>query len=156
MYVALRVTSDASSRGEPRATGQCLCGAVRYEVRGPLRDVLLCHCVECRRWGGYMGAFTSAQLEHFSLSGEDALRWVPSPGSDRHARRGFCGECGSSLFWQPAGSERINIAAGTLDRPTGLEIAGHWYTHQAGDFDEVPADGLPRDSELSSYEIPWR
>jgi hypothetical protein len=103
-----------------------------------------------------MGAFTSVELEHFSLSGEDVLRWVSSPGSDRRARRGFCGECGSSLFWQPADSERINIAAGTLDRPTGLEIAGHWYTHQAGDFDEVPADGLPRDSELASYEIPWR
>ena len=34
------------------ATGGCLCGAVRYQVHGPLRDVLICHCVECRRWHG--------------------------------------------------------------------------------------------------------
>ena len=145
-----------SSDSELRASGQCLCGAVRYEVRGPLRDVLLCHCVECRRWGGYVGAFTSAGLECFAIADESALRWIASPGSDRHARRGFCGECGSSLFWQPADSDRINIAVGTLDRPTGLQIAGHWYAQQAGDYDELPDDGLPRDTELANFEIPWR
>ena len=69
---------------------------------------------------------------------------------------GFCGECGSSLFWQPADGDRINIAVGTLDRPTGLQIAGHWYAHQAGDYDALPDDGLPRDAELSNFEIPWR
>jgi hypothetical protein len=147
----------ATRSGEaPRATGRCLCGAIRFEVRGPLRDVLLCHCIECRRWSGHVGAFTSTGLEHFSIADETALRWIDSPGSDRHARRGFCSECGSSLFWQPAGADRINIAVGTLDRPTGLQIAGHWYSHQAGDYDELPADGLPRDAELSSFEIPWR
>ena len=42
------------------ATGRCLCGAVAYEVRGPLRDVLICHCEECRRWHGHMAACTAA------------------------------------------------------------------------------------------------
>ena len=27
--------------------GGCLCGAVRYELVGPLRDVVNCHCSEC-------------------------------------------------------------------------------------------------------------
>jgi hypothetical protein len=150
------VTTETEPDARPRATGRCLCGAVRYEVRGELRDVLLCHCVECRRWGGYVGAFTSVRVEHFAIADDRTLRWIASPGSDRHARRGFCVECGSSLFWQPADGDRINIAVGTLDRPTGLRIAGHWYTHQAGDYDELPADGLPRDAELASFQIPWR
>jgi hypothetical protein len=75
----------------------------------------------------------------------DAVRWVDSPASDRKARRGFCGECGSSLFWEPRDGASISIAAGTLDPPTGLRTVGHWYVHQAGDYYEVPDDGLPHD-----------
>ena len=72
------------------------------------------------------------------------LRWVRSPHSDAEARRGFCGECGSSLFWDPPRRDTISIAAGTLDQPTGLRIAAHWFVSQAADYDEVPDDGLPR------------
>jgi hypothetical protein len=87
---------------------------------------------------------------------EGGLRWMDSPRSDRRARRGFCGECGSSLFWQPAEGERIHIAAGTLDQPTGLRIAGHFYAHQAGDFDKLPQDGLPRYPDLAAPDVLWR
>ena len=133
---------------QPRATGRCLCGAVTYEVRGLLRDVVLCHCVECRRWGGHVGAFASALNDDLVVSGE-ALRWVPSPESNRHARRAFCGECGSSLFWQAADADRTGIAAGTLDPPTGLRLTAHIYTADAPDWDELPEDGLPRDPDAS-------
>lgn len=135
-----------TDRGLPRAHGRCLCGAVTFEVTGPLRDIVLCHCEECRRWGGHLGAFTSALAEDVAVAGEASLRWVESPASDRHARRGFCDDCGSSLFWQSETRERLNIAAGTLDRPTGLRIAGHWYAHQAGDYDVI-ADELPQGEE---------
>jgi hypothetical protein len=119
-----------------------------------MRDVSICHCVECRRWSGYLGAFSRASEEHVVVSGE-ALRWIESPESDRHARRGFCGECGSSLFWQPADADYVNVAVGTLEQPTGLPIAGHWYTHQAADWDVIPDDGLPRDDDLTRAERRW-
>jgi len=131
-----------------RATGRCLCGAVAYEVHGPLRDILLCHCEECRRWGGYLGAFSATRAEHLVFIEERGLRWIASPRSDRRARRGFCGECGSSLFWEPNSLGRVHIAAGTLDRPTGLQIVGHSYTHHAGDYDTLPDDGLSRNADL--------
>jgi hypothetical protein len=140
---------------QPRATGRCLCGAVSYEVRGPLRDILICHCEECRRWGGYLGAFTTTRAEHLVLGEQDSLRWVASPQSDRGARRGFCRECGSSLFWAPDDGERLHIAVGTLDRPTGLRIAGHWYTHQAGDYDELPEGVFDSRSPYDANRIRW-
>jgi hypothetical protein len=126
------------------ATGGCLCGAVRYEVRGPLRDVLICHCEECRRWNGHTSAFSAADSEDLVLLEDRGLRWINSPHSDADARRGFCGECGSSLFWDAPRRPTVSIAAGTLDGPTGLRTASHWFVSQAGDYYEIPADGLPR------------
>ena len=78
-----------------------------------------------------------------------SLRWIQSPESDAGARRGFCGECGSSLFWDAPGRPTVSIAAGTVDQPTGLRIAAHWYASQAGDYYDLPSDGLPR-HELSA------
>ena len=126
------------------ATGRCLCGAIRYEVRGQLSDVLVCHCEDCRRWHGHSAAFTAARRDDLVLHGERALRWVQSPRSDARARRGFCAECGSSLFWDAPGRELISIAAGTLDGDTPLRVTGHLYVSQKADYIELPDDGLPR------------
>ena len=124
--------------------GRCLCGAVRFRVEPPLRDVLVCHCVECRRWHGHVSAMTSVRREQLSFVDDRGLAWIDSPNSDAHARRGFCRECGSSLFWEPADGNAIAIAAGTLEPPTGVATAGHWYVSQASDYYELPDDGLPR------------
>ncbi len=132
------------------ASGRCLCGAVRYEVRGPLRDVLLCHCAECRRWSGHVFAATSAQRDDLVLLESDTLRWVASPESESDARRGFCADCGSSLFWDAPARNTVSIAVGSLDEPTGLTTIGHVYVSQAGDYYELPDDGLPRNERLRS------
>ena len=132
----------------PTTTGSCLCGAVTYQVTGPLEEVLLCHCSECRRWHGHVSATAATRKEKLELLEQRGLRWIQSPRSDAGARRGFCGECGSSLFWDAPELETISIAAGTLNGPTGLQVASHWYVSQAGDYYEIPDDGLPH-HELS-------
>jgi hypothetical protein len=123
---------------------------VCYEVRGPLADVLICHCEECRRWHGHVSATAAARKEDLVLVEQRGLRWIDSPRSDARARRGFCAECGSSLFWDAPGHETVSIAAGTLDGPTGLRVVSHWYVSQAADYYQLPADGLahhPRSGE---------
>lgn len=125
---------------KPRATGGCLCGAVRYEVRGPLRTIIACHCTQCRRQTGHFMASTSCRLEDFALTREDGLRWYQSSAS---ARRGFCGQCGSVLFWEGKGSDRVSISAGSLDGRTGLKIAQHIFVADKGDYYTI-ADGLPQ------------
>jgi len=127
----------------PRATGGCLCGAVRYEVNGELRDVIVCHCVECRRYHGTSGAYTAVAREGLELEDPQArLRWFPGPNSATHGERGFCATCGSSLFWHAPGRAAISIAAGTLDGVTGLRTASHIWDEQRADWEAD--DGLPR------------
>lgn len=67
------------------------------------------------------------------------LKWYRA--SDK-ARRGFCGKCGSTLFWQPDRADRVAIAAGSLDGETGLATAAHVFVADKGDYyrlgDELP------------------
>lgn len=111
--------------------GSCLCGGTAYEARGPLREVLVCHCRECRASSGHVFATTSAPLDGFRLIRNETLTWFRASAV---ARRGFCGTCGSSLFWQPDAEPRISIAAGSLDGPTGLAVAEIWFPEEAGDY----------------------
>jgi hypothetical protein len=112
-------------------TGGCACGGVRYEVRGPLRDVITCHCMQCRRTSGHFVAATACRRGVFSLPKSETLKWfVAVPGF----RRGFCGECGATLFFEEVGAERVSIAAGSLDEPQGLKIAAHIFVAEAGDY----------------------
>ncbi len=121
-------------------TGGCLCGAVRYEVRGSLRPVVNCHCAQCRRTSGHFVAATAARREDLTLVESGGLRWYESSET---ARRGFCRTCGASLFWEAVSGGRISIMAGTLDPPTGLETVAHIFVEDAGDYYEI-SDGLPR------------
>ena len=120
-----------NARTDVRAKGSCLCGGVRYEVRGPLRDVIACHCSQCRRTTGHFMAATAAKRAHFTVTRDDGLRWYQS---SKAARRGFFGTCGAVLFWEGQGLDYISIAAGTLDVPTGLKIVRHIYAGDKSDY----------------------
>jgi hypothetical protein len=116
----------------PRASGGCLCGAVRYTVTGPLRDVLVCHCSVCRRTHGHEAAYAACDRTHLVVESAAELRWHEHDG----ARRAFCGRCGGRLFWERPDRPTISITAGTLDEPTGLRTMGHIYTEPGADYGE--------------------
>lgn len=131
--------------------GGCLCGGVRYRVTERLRPVVDCHCGQCRRTHGHVAAYTTASKGAFKLVEASGLRWyVSSPG----VRRGFCGTCGASLFWERTDGATVGIAAGTLDGPTGLATIGHIYVADAGDYyaitDDLPRFAGPDDGTLDS------
>jgi hypothetical protein len=113
------------------ATGGCLCGAVRYRVRGPLRDVKVCHCTVCQRTHGGPAHYSACARRHLELTETRGLRYHEHDG----ARRGFCAECGGRLFWERAGRDTVSIAAGTLDPPTGLATIDDIYREDAGDYE---------------------
>ncbi len=116
-------------------TGGCLCGAVTYRVTGPMRPVIACHCQQCRKTSGHHVAATSAPREAIAIEG--APVWY---ASSETARRGFCGTCGSNLFWDSPDSATLSIHAGTLDDARGLHVAGHIFTDDKGAYYAIPDD----------------
>ena len=112
-------------------TGGCLCGAVRFETTGALRDVVVCHCAMCRKAHGHIGAYTAAARNALHFVESRGLKWYRSSAK---AQRGFCCECGSTLFWDGDGRDTISIAAGALDAPTGLATTLQIHTNSAGDY----------------------
>jgi hypothetical protein len=139
-----------NTEGPVRATGRCLCGSVKYSVHGPLRSsVVACHCRNCRRFTGGLWAGTTVRKEHVAIEG-GSLKWYQSSAE---AKRGFCDNCGSSLFWQESEEPIMAIAAGSLDEPTGLKLAVHCWTSQAADYWSFDPD-IPRRGEYSGLAGP--
>ncbi|WP_374644733.1 GFA family protein [Tabrizicola sp.] len=121
-------------------TGGCLCGKVRFTTHGPLREVVFCHCSQCRRQSGLYFAATSIPADRLTLEGEAEITWFAA--SD-FARRGFCGTCGTLLFWKPNHEARYAILAGAFDRPDCLHPGHHICTAGRPGFYAI-GDGLPQ------------
>lgn len=121
--------------------GGCMCGAVRYEVRGPLRDVIACHCRECRKASSHFVAATAARPQDFKITQDDGLAWYSVAGQ---LNRGFCRRCGSTLFFDHGDDYPKGIAAGSLDDAPGLKLAVHIYVDEAGSYYTVGGDEVPQ------------
>lgn len=122
-------------------SGKCLCESITYEISGPARDIVNCHCSRCRRHTGHFMAATQASAEEIEIEGE-TLRWY-NPTDE--VQYGFCGNCGSTLFWRTTRRpDVISIAAGTLTPPTGLRTVAAIYTDYSSDYH-------PFDPEVPTY-----
>jgi hypothetical protein len=103
----------------------------------------------CRRLHGNFGPHTKARKANITVTRDDGLRWYTT--SDV-ARRGFCFECGSSLFWEPFKLDATGIIAGSLDGPTGLKTIGHIFVGEKSDFYDI-TDKLPQYAASSDGEL---
>ena len=141
-----------SAETKLRATGGCLCGAVRYEVRGPLRSVVACHCSQCRRMTGHFLAATAAREGDLAITRAATLKWY---SASEGARRGFCAGCGSTLFWHGSGRDTVAIAAGSIDGATGLKLVQHIYTADKGDYYELDDGAAESAQGLPPLRLEW-
>lgn len=100
-------------------TGSCHCGSIRYTLTGPPLNHTLCHCTDCRRnsgapmvgWAMYLDSAVTID------SGE-----VATYASSEHARRHFCIQCGTGLFYSNDAliPGCVDIQSATLDEPEKL------------------------------------
>jgi hypothetical protein len=127
--------------------GQCLCGAIRYQLAGEPKVVALCHCRDCQRSAG-------APMVAWAMFPESALtvtigqpKTISSSGT---AMRSFCTECGSGLFYRNAAilPGLVDVQTSTLDDPDTLpptlqvQVAERrtWmkHIHELPEFERYP------------------
>ena len=123
--------------------GSCDCQGVVFELIGELRDVVFCHCSQCRKTSGHYWAATQVPKVNLNLIKATSLSWYDS--SDK-ARRGFCSVCGSSMFYERKGIDKISVSAGSLEIPTSLDRMRHIYVASKGDYYGI-SDDLPQFEE---------
>lgn len=121
-------------------SGSCLCGAVRFSTKGALRGVVYCHCSQCRKQSGLYYAATNVADTNIDIRGLDNVTWYAA--SDL-ARRGFCRNCGSLLFWKHNQLDEISVMAGAFEQPSGLKGECHIFVAGKGDYYSID-DGLPQ------------
>jgi hypothetical protein len=125
--------------------GSCACGAVRYEIRGPLvGPVTLCHCWRCRKHSGSSFGTTAGvrAADLAVVEGEERLAsWESSPG----VRRFFAGCCGSPIYKRSDDLPNfLGLRLGTLDSDPGRKAEMHFMAGSKVPWLEID-DGLRRE-----------
>jgi len=127
-------------------SGSCLCKRVTYEITGELTDVLNCHCSMCRKL--HAAAFRTrakvATRDWTTLSGEAFIKFYESsPGE----YKGFCSECGSSLFTKfDANPDVLGFPLGTLDTDPKVKATRHVFVGSKAPWFDI-TDDLPQHQE---------
>jgi hypothetical protein len=123
--------------------GGCVCGAVRYHVRGKPAVTSACHCRYCQRRTG--SAF--ATLAYFDeanvriVKGDVAEYEHRSDETGRWLRTQFCPRCGTTVaIAVEARPGMRGIALGTLDDPDWLPIERHIWVNSKRPWVLIPSD----------------
>ena len=107
--------------------GRCLCGAIRFAFDPPAIWVLHCHCESCRR-------ATASPMTSFVSVADTRLRWSGTPAtfaSSPGVERGFCGTCGSPVFYRYDGKpHETHLYAALLEDPAAVTPEGHDFVEE--------------------------
>ena len=134
---------------KPLTTGGCLCGEIRYEIKGEDLGTTYCHCRICQQ---FTGAPTHAGTG-FLLSDFRVTQGEPkSYASSLIAERTFCPTCGSSLWGKWIDEEWIYVMTMSLDNPWDYTPASHMGIESQMPWFDVH-DGLPRRTSEDSPDI---
>jgi hypothetical protein len=129
-------------------SGQCMCGAIRYQLAGEPNVVAVCHCRDCQRGAG-------APMVSWAMFPESALTLAQGQpktiNSSGTAMRSFCSDCGTGLFYRNDAvlPGIVDVQSSTLDDPEALPPAVQIQTaerlnwmkrlHELPEFERFPA-----------------
>lgn len=126
--------------------GSCLCGAVQYELLNDIDEVIQCHCQKCRKATGTAFATnTPIHKENFKLI--QGAAHLKSFASSTHARRYFCGECGSPVYSvKDTAPEIYRIRIGLIDEDIPHRTVKHAFVGSKANWDQILDDAAQFDA----------
>ncbi|MCB1671823.1 MAG: GFA family protein [Gammaproteobacteria bacterium] len=128
--------------------GSCLCGGIKYRIKGDFENFFLCHCKYCQKDTGSAHAANlfseSATLQW--LEGYDKVTVFNLPAT-RHIKS-FCSVCGSAIPSQQLNGSLLVVPAGSLDSEVSVKATAHLFESSRAswdhDLDRLPGyEGLP-------------
>jgi hypothetical protein len=123
-----------------KVTGQCFCGAVRFEAEAPEKFACYCYCESCQRAAGApVVAWATYAKDSFSIT-KGEMHWhTSSPG----VTRGICSTCGSSITYENEKRPgEVDLTVNTLDDPTLPVLRAHIWTEDKQPWMQI-SDDLP-------------
>ena len=103
--------------------GSCLCKNITFEIFNECRYSVLCHCTMCQKANAEFSNYTKVKKENITFLQKKNLKWFHS---SQNFKRGFCSNCGSSLFFQSRTSNNeMAISTGSLNN--NIPVKGHIF-----------------------------
>ena len=129
-------------------SGGCLCGAVKFRIKGGIRDIINCHCSQCRKAQGTAFATNGiVNAQDFELlSGEDVLTGYESP---QDQTKYFCSICGSPIMSKRKSvPDQVRVRLGTIESDISERPMAHIFVSSKANWEEITGD-LP---QYDAYE----
>ncbi len=122
-------------------TGRCLCGQVNYEINAEPMAMGLCHCRSCQKETGSSYLPWLAVSDN-AVTSQGDIKWYSAAGdSGQPVQRGFCPNCGSTVFGKPEAIEGLrSVAASSLDDPSLFQPQMQIWTEDAAPWTHLNPD----------------
>ena len=122
--------------------GSCLCNSVQFSIKQTLQDIGACHCIQCQKSSGHYWVAGLVKSENIDIQDtQKTLKWYES---SKIAKRGFCSNCGSFLFWATLDGKECDVSMGAIDNlPANSQLSYHIWTEFKQNYYEI-ADNKPQ------------
>lgn len=127
-----------------------LCGAVSYEIHGPIEDVVYCHCSQCRKVQGSAFATNgNVKVEDFRLIGDENI--LTEYQSSRGNYKYFCKQCGSPIMNKKDNRpDVVRIRLGTIVSDISERPTAHIFVTSKANWDHI-CDDLPQFEKFADH-----
>lgn len=106
-----------------QASAKCLCGSVTATANTINPSYTVCHCQMCRTWGGSPLMAVQCGTD---VSFEGA-QFIKEFDSSDWAKRGFCANCGTHLYYRLKATNSYNMPLGLFTELDNVEMTMQYF-----------------------------